>query len=358
MGCEPNPRKNCAGSVAALQRFLGLYFRDNFMDPYDPDVQVRELLMMARIWIRRRADEHAEKQEAYTRAWVTAEQSGVATAELSKSGFDMLCRKFKTNNPGCEQHAWYIKFKNQFEKIYEERRAAAIQERQAENDRIEQARIRNEERKAKLATVIEQLKEEEEETFKEIFPPLTRHPGQASSLVLLEITTVLLRRNRLAPAKRARRHEGIISPRHHRERSKICVRFARWVCMNIQFVHSANNGFAGDIATTRIVVARGNALYSGEHANAIASTRVQHRHGLTKESRRRNLMEPLTRPPRRYTIRRHQRISCQSKLHHRYLIKNRSLKLQTMLGSPLWLKKRVARTHKKNKLHHDRRIRL
>ena len=23
MGCEPNPRKNCAGSVAALQRFLG-----------------------------------------------------------------------------------------------------------------------------------------------------------------------------------------------------------------------------------------------------------------------------------------------------------------------------------------------
>ena len=23
MGCEPNPRTNCAGSVAALQRFLG-----------------------------------------------------------------------------------------------------------------------------------------------------------------------------------------------------------------------------------------------------------------------------------------------------------------------------------------------
>ena len=23
MGCEPNPRKNCAGSIAALQRFLG-----------------------------------------------------------------------------------------------------------------------------------------------------------------------------------------------------------------------------------------------------------------------------------------------------------------------------------------------
>ena len=23
MGCEPNPKKNCAGSVAALQRFLG-----------------------------------------------------------------------------------------------------------------------------------------------------------------------------------------------------------------------------------------------------------------------------------------------------------------------------------------------
>ena len=97
------------------------------MNPYDPDVQIKELLMMARIWIRRRADEHAEKQEALTRAWAKAESEGVATPELSKSSFDMLCRMFKTNTPGCEELTWYKKFKNQFQEIREERRAAELQ---------------------------------------------------------------------------------------------------------------------------------------------------------------------------------------------------------------------------------------
>ena len=147
------------------------------MNPYDPNVQIKELLMMARIWIRRRADEHAEKQEALTRARAKAESEGVATPDLSKISFDMLCRIFKTNNPGCEEHTWYKKFKHQFEEIREERRAAELQERQAEEDRVEQAKVRNEARKAKLTTVIEKSKEEDNETFKEIFTPLTRHPG-------------------------------------------------------------------------------------------------------------------------------------------------------------------------------------
>ena len=148
------------------------------MNPYDPDVQIKELLMMARIWIRRRADEHAEKQEALTRAWAKAESEGVATPDLSKSGFDMLCKKFKTQHPKCAEHAWYKKFKSLFEEIREARRAT---ERQAEEDRVEQARIRNEARKAKLTNMIKESKEEESETFKEIFAPPTRHPGQASS---------------------------------------------------------------------------------------------------------------------------------------------------------------------------------
>ncbi len=151
---RPSTLRDIPDKNAALHRDsqAALYFQDDFMSPYDPNVQIKELLMMARIWIRRRADEHAEKQEALTRAWVKAENDGIATPDLSKSGFDMLCKMFKTKYPGCEEHAWYKKFKSQFEEIRVARRAT---ERQAEEDRVEQAKVRNEARKAKLTTVIE-----------------------------------------------------------------------------------------------------------------------------------------------------------------------------------------------------------
>ena len=72
---RPSTKRDLPDKNAALHRDsqAALFFQDNFMNPYDPDVQIKELLMMARIWIRCRADEHAEKQEALTRAWAKAE---------------------------------------------------------------------------------------------------------------------------------------------------------------------------------------------------------------------------------------------------------------------------------------------
>ncbi len=107
--------------------------------------------------------------------------------ELSRRDFDMACKVFKSNTPGCETSAWYRTFKQSFELIREHRREAQRQERQAEEDRINQAKLRNDERKARLMAEIEKSKREE---FKErpmlqaILTPLTHQPGeQASSSV-------------------------------------------------------------------------------------------------------------------------------------------------------------------------------
>ncbi len=65
---------------AALHRDIqaALFFQDNHMSPYDPNTSISELLMMARIWVRHRADEHAGRQESLTRACVIAENDGIA----------------------------------------------------------------------------------------------------------------------------------------------------------------------------------------------------------------------------------------------------------------------------------------
>ncbi len=157
------------------------------MSPYDPDATIKELLIMARVWIKRRAQEHMDKQEALTRARTTAENEGIATPELSKRDFDMLCKVFKANTPGCEHPTWYKTFKQSFEVIRESRKAAERQERQAEEDRINQAKIRNDERKARLMALIEKAEEEEfkdQPLLQAILTPLTYQPGeQASSSV-------------------------------------------------------------------------------------------------------------------------------------------------------------------------------
>ncbi len=115
---------------------------------------------MAREWIQRRAQEHQEKQEALTRARVTAENEAIVMAELSHRDFKMVCKVFKSNTPGCETSEWYKTFKQTFEVIRENRREAERQERQAEEDRINQAKIRNDERKARLMAEIEKSKKE------------------------------------------------------------------------------------------------------------------------------------------------------------------------------------------------------
>ena len=148
------------------------------MSPYDPSTKISELLMMARIWIRHRAGEHAGGQESLTRACVIDEKDGIATPELSKSSYDLLCKKFKAQYPKCEEQDWYKRFKAQFEAIYHDRRVAEVR---AEEERREQARIRGEARIAHLKSKVEESKEEESETFKEVFASSTRHPGQASS---------------------------------------------------------------------------------------------------------------------------------------------------------------------------------
>ena len=148
------------------------------MSPYDPNTGISELLMMARVWVRHRAEEHAGRQDSLTRAYVIAETEFKATPDLSKSSYEMLCKRFKAQYRNCEQEDWYRRFRAQFEAIYHDRRVAQAR---AEDERREQARIRGEARIAHLQSKVEKSKEEESETFKEVFPSSTRHPGQASS---------------------------------------------------------------------------------------------------------------------------------------------------------------------------------
>ncbi len=148
------------------------------MDPYNPSATIAELLMMARIWAKVKADEHAARQESFTTAAIIAETTFKPTPDLTMKSFEIICKKFKTQYKKCEEQEWFKTFKAEFNKIYHDRRVA---QDIVEQEQRERARLRGEARIAHLQSKIEKSKKEENETCDEIFAVPTRQPEKASS---------------------------------------------------------------------------------------------------------------------------------------------------------------------------------
>ena len=105
------------------------------MNPHNPDATILELLIMAREWIKRKAQEHQEKQEALLRARIAAEKEAVVMTDLSRNDFNMVLKVFKSTWTGCETSEWYIRFKQSFEQMHEQKQQVQRRERQEEEDR-------------------------------------------------------------------------------------------------------------------------------------------------------------------------------------------------------------------------------
>ena len=113
------------------------------MEPYTKDASIVVLLVMARDWIKQAAQKHQEEQTAMANAKEVARNEAIVMPELSRADCNMVLKVFKSNTPGCERSEWYIAFKRSFEEM------SAIR-KQAQDARTEQARLRGEERKARL----------------------------------------------------------------------------------------------------------------------------------------------------------------------------------------------------------------
>ena len=74
---RPAVLRDIPDRISAMHRDVqaGLYFKDNLLDPYDPNIPIKELLMKARVWNRVQAEEHATRQELYTTAANVSEAS-------------------------------------------------------------------------------------------------------------------------------------------------------------------------------------------------------------------------------------------------------------------------------------------
>ncbi len=101
--------------------------------------------------------------------------------DLSRNDINMVLEVFKSRWTGCETSEWYRAFKGSFEQMHEQKKQA---QRQAEENRANQARLRGEARRARLKAELEEAKQEGYEgrpVLQEILTPLTHWPGEPAS---------------------------------------------------------------------------------------------------------------------------------------------------------------------------------